>query len=96
MPTIWRILYWIDHLNRSTDLSIGLNELDHVYDLTNFENSFFLLKVKDKRFPLLLKFMHNYAASKGKYFFFRHDSIPNGTIYLSLGLERVGFYISNS
>ena len=69
MPVVWRILYWIDHLNRSKCLNIGLNELACVYDLSTFGNSRFLLKVKTDRSPLVLKSKHNDGAWKGRYFF---------------------------
>ena len=46
MSIVWRIVYWIDQVNQSKDLDIGLSELASMYDLTTFRNSRFLLKVK--------------------------------------------------
>ena len=67
-------------MNHSTDLSVGINELAYIYDLMTFGNSFFLLKVKFDRFPLVLKSKHNDGAWKGKYFFIRRDSILDGNL----------------
>ena len=77
MPTIWRILNWIDHLNRSRDVSIGINELAYIYDLMTFGDSRFLFEVKTGRFPLVLNSKHNNSALKGKYFFVKCNSIPD-------------------
>lgn len=55
MPIVWRILFWIDKLNQSKDLDIGLAELSHMYDLATFGNSHFLLRLKPLKSPLVLK-----------------------------------------
>lgn len=68
MSAVWRILYWIDNLNRSIGLNICLNELAFVYDLSNLGNSRFLLKFKTEGSPHVLKSKHNDIAWNGGYF----------------------------
>lgn len=45
--------------NQSHDFGIGLAELGHVYDLSTFGNSRFLVKVKTNKSSLILKSKHN-------------------------------------
>lgn len=66
MPIFWRILCWIDKLNQSKDLDIGLDEFAHVYDLTTFANFYFFLRLKPHKSPTVLKAKHNDNASKEK------------------------------
>lgn len=80
MSIVWRILNWIDQVNQSKGLDIGLLELACVYDLTTFGYSCFLLKVKTHRSPLVLKTKHNDGAWKEKYFFMRCDFVPSGDL----------------
>lgn len=96
-PTVWRILYWINHFTRSRDLTIGLNELDFFYDLKTFRNSHFMLKVKTDKPTLVLKSKHNDGAWKWRYFFLKRNSIFDWNLYHNLGLKRLGFllYIKN-
>lgn len=77
MPAVRMNLYWIDRLNWSMGLNIGLNKLAYVYALLTFRNSHFLLKVKNNKSPLVLKSKHNDGARKGKHFSVICDSIPN-------------------
>ena len=70
MLVIWRFFYWVNHLNCSMGLNIGLNELAYVYDLLTFGNSCFLSKAKTDKSPLILKSKDNDGAWKGKYFFY--------------------------
>ncbi|KAL6550642.1 hypothetical protein OROMI_021130 [Orobanche minor] len=49
MPIVWRVQYWIDHVNRTTDLDISLPEIARVYDLQIYGSYCFLFKVRNKR-----------------------------------------------
>lgn len=69
------------------DLGIGLIELAYIYDLSTFRNSHFLLKVKIDKPPLILKSKPNDGSGKGKYFFVKRDSIPDGDLLPHLGLK---------
>lgn len=88
MPIVWRILYWIDQINQSKGLDIGLLELACVYDLTTFGNSRFLLKFKTHRTPLVLKTKQNDGSWKGKYLFLRRDFVPNGDLFPDVWVKK--------
>ena len=88
-----RILYWIDHLNRSMGLNIGLSKLAYVHDLSTFGNSRFLLKFKTDSLPLVLKSNHNDGAWKERYFLMKLDSILGGNILPQSWFKRVEFLI---
>lgn len=90
MSIIWRILYWVEYLNQTHRLDIGLAELSQVCDVSTFSNSRFLFKVKNKC-PRMLNTKHNDETWKERYFFFRCDSIPSGIFCPNNGLRRVGF-----
>lgn len=69
IPIVWRILFWINILNQSKDLNIGLVESAHVYDITTFRSSHFFLIIKYHISPFVLNTKHNDEAWKEKYFF---------------------------
>lgn len=62
IPIIWRILYWIERVNLSYNLDIGLTELAFVYDLSTFGSFCFLLRVKTNKPPVISKTKHNDGA----------------------------------
>ena len=43
-PGVWRILYWINHLNENKETNIGLEEIASVYDIKSIRSFWFVLK----------------------------------------------------
>ena len=93
MLVIWRILFWIDQGKQSHDLGIGLPEFAHVYALSTFTNSHFLLKVKTIKPLVILKSRHNDGAWKEKYFFVRRYSIPGGDLLPKAWVKKGKIYL---
>ena len=55
MPIIWRVLYWINQLNQSKKLNIGVEEVASFYDLSTYGSCRFLFKVKPGHNHLVLR-----------------------------------------
>ena len=81
MPIIWCVLYWINHLNQSKKLNIGVGELASVYDLSTYGSSRFLFKVKTGQSHLVLRSKQNDGPWKEKFFFVKRASIPDGNLW---------------
>ena len=81
MPIIWCVLYWINQLNQSKKLYIGVEELASVYDLSTYGSSRFLFKVKSGQNHLVLKSKRNDGPWKERFFFVKRASIPDGKLW---------------
>ena len=75
---VWRILFGINRLNQSKNMNIWSSELALMYDHSTFGSSRFLLRVRTSKPHLILNSKQNDDDWKTKYFFVRHDSIPEG------------------
>lgn len=55
MPMVWRILFWIEHVNKTKNLDLGLPEIASVYDLRNFGFFHIIFKIKPQEKPFSSK-----------------------------------------
>ncbi|KAK9069355.1 hypothetical protein SSX86_011258 [Deinandra increscens subsp. villosa] len=78
MPMVWKILYSIDSLNRSRNLSIGIPEICATYNLRTHGNSRFVLQARTSDSHLIPRATHNDHDWRQKFFFVRRDSIVGG------------------
>ena len=78
MPVVWRILHWINLLNNSHGMGLGLGEVASVYDIRAFKSFWFSLKAKPGRIPLILESNLEDGLWKGRFFFVKRSTIPNG------------------
>ena len=75
---VWIILYWIDRLNESKSMNIGLEEIGSVYDIKSLRSFWFVLKRKPGRTPLVEDFSQDDGCWKERYFFVKRSTIPLG------------------
>ena len=80
MPGVWRILYWVNHLNETKETRIGLEEIASVYDIKSIKSFWFVLKRKPGRIPLVEDFSQDDGCWKERFFFVKRCTIPLGEI----------------
>lgn len=88
MPMVWRILLVIHKVNNSHSLNLGIPELAQIYNLRSHGSSRFLFQVKSGHSHLVLRATQNDPNWKGRFFFVRRDSIPNGNNLPTLWIKK--------
>ncbi|KAI3518156.1 hypothetical protein L1887_06605 [Cichorium endivia] len=77
MPSTWRTLYWIDHLNQPKNLQLGLPEIASTYQLLVCESYRMFFKVKPARTSLVHNVTTYDSDWKSNFFFVKRSSSPN-------------------
>ncbi|KAJ0780906.1 hypothetical protein HanPI659440_Chr06g0243111 [Helianthus annuus] len=80
-PMLWRVLYTLEQIIAKEDISLGLTELHHLYNLVSHGSHRFHFKAKPQHPHPLLKTMKNDTNWRNQFFFVRKDSIPNGNSF---------------
>lgn len=78
MSMVWRILYWIDHLNQAEGLGLGLSGIGSVYNLQTFDSSHIIFKIKARNHYLVLNTSYHKVGWQRKYFYVNRKSLENG------------------
>lgn len=71
MPMVWRVLLWIDHLNKSENIDLSLFEITSVCELRTFVTSHIVLKTNPEKNHLVVNTSCFSIGWKNKYFFFQ-------------------------